>query len=155
MKRRASRPRKFASKRMNRGIRRVTFRTRRPGKPRHAATLYGRILGDWLTAKRRSGEQTLFESLQSAIKRNDRPPTRIQNANGSAARYAGRIRAGLEPRWTHGNKDGVGTAYSGSSRLWFTIFRGVLTEVFYPTALCTQRALTKGISIVSESGMGS
>src|SRR5262245_61404922 len=40
---------------------------------------------------------------------------------------------GIEPKWTHGNKDGVGTAYSGSSRLWFTIFRGVVTEVFYPT----------------------
>src|SRR5215467_13418318 len=40
---------------------------------------------------------------------------------------------GIEPKWTQGNKDGVGTAYSGSSRLWFTIFRGVVTEVFYPT----------------------
>src|SRR5581483_9585963 len=39
---------------------------------------------------------------------------------------------GIEPKWTQGNKDGVGTAYSGSSRLWFTIFRGVVTEVFYP-----------------------
>ena len=40
---------------------------------------------------------------------------------------------GAEPKWTHGNKDGVGTAYSGGSRIWFTIFRGVVTEVFYPT----------------------
>ncbi len=40
---------------------------------------------------------------------------------------------GIEPRWTHGNKDGVGTAYSGDSRVWFTIFHGVVTEVFYPT----------------------
>jgi glucoamylase len=40
---------------------------------------------------------------------------------------------GIEPRWTHGNKDGVGTAYAGGSRLWFTTFRGVVTEVFYPT----------------------
>src|SRR5215467_15221315 len=40
---------------------------------------------------------------------------------------------GVEPKWTQGNKDGVGTAYSGSSRLWFTIFRGVVTESFYPT----------------------
>lgn len=40
---------------------------------------------------------------------------------------------GMEPRWTQGNKDGVGTAYSTSSRVWFTIWNGTLTEVFYPT----------------------
>jgi glucoamylase len=40
---------------------------------------------------------------------------------------------GLEPRWTRGNKDGVGTAYSSSSRVWFTVWRGILTEVYYPT----------------------
>ena len=28
---------------------------------------------------------------------------------------------GIEPRWTHGNKDGVGTAYAASSRIWFTL----------------------------------
>jgi len=42
-------------------------------------------------------------------------------------------RPGIEPRWTHGSKDGVGTAYSASSRIWFTIWRGVLTEIYYPT----------------------
>src|SRR5215813_13661063 len=40
---------------------------------------------------------------------------------------------GLEPRRTHGNKDGVGTAYSGESRIWFTIFQGVVTETYFPT----------------------
>src|ERR1051325_1452598 len=40
---------------------------------------------------------------------------------------------GLDPRWTHGNKDGVGTAYSGGSRIWFTIFQGVITETYFPT----------------------
>ena len=28
---------------------------------------------------------------------------------------------GMEPRWTHGNKNGVGTAYSASSKIWFTL----------------------------------
>lgn len=41
-------------------------------------------------------------------------------------------RPGIEPRWTHGGKDGVGTAYSTSSRVWFTVWNGVLTEVYYP-----------------------
>ncbi len=40
---------------------------------------------------------------------------------------------GMAPRWAHSNKDGVGTAYSADSRLWFTIWRGVVTEVYYPT----------------------
>jgi len=40
---------------------------------------------------------------------------------------------GCEPRWTDGDKDGIGTAYSSGSRVWFTIRRGILTEVYYPT----------------------
>ena len=40
---------------------------------------------------------------------------------------------GIEPRWTHSNKEGVGTAYSASSHLWFTIWNGIVTEVYYPT----------------------
>jgi len=40
---------------------------------------------------------------------------------------------GIDPRWTHGNKNGVGTAYSASSKIWFTLFGGIVTEVYYPT----------------------
>src|SRR5664279_3744295 len=40
---------------------------------------------------------------------------------------------GIEPRWTHGGKDGVGTAYAASSRIWFTFWNGIITEVYYPT----------------------
>ncbi len=40
---------------------------------------------------------------------------------------------GIPPRWTHGSKDGVGTAYASSSRLWFTVWNGIVTEVYYPT----------------------
>ena len=40
---------------------------------------------------------------------------------------------GLEPRWTHGDKDGIGTAYSAASRIWFTVWKGIVTEVYYPT----------------------
>ncbi|HEV8344263.1 MAG TPA: glycoside hydrolase family 15 protein [Candidatus Binatia bacterium] len=42
-------------------------------------------------------------------------------------------RPGIEPRWTHGSKDGVGTAYATSTRIWFTLWNGVITEVYYPT----------------------
>src|SRR5437588_562224 len=39
---------------------------------------------------------------------------------------------GISPSWTHGDKDGVGTAYAASSRVWFTLWNGILTEVYYP-----------------------
>lgn len=40
---------------------------------------------------------------------------------------------GIHPRWTHGGKDGVGTAYAASSRIWFTLWNGIITEIYYPT----------------------
>jgi glucoamylase len=40
---------------------------------------------------------------------------------------------GIEPKWTQGGKDGVGTAYSATSRVWFTLWNGVVTEIYYPT----------------------
>jgi glucoamylase len=40
---------------------------------------------------------------------------------------------GIEPRWTRGAKSAVGTAYSTSSRVWYTLDRGSVTEVYYPT----------------------
>ncbi|HEX5235266.1 MAG TPA: glycoside hydrolase family 15 protein [Silvibacterium sp.] len=40
---------------------------------------------------------------------------------------------GLAPRWTSSAKDAVGTAYSASSRAWFTVSHGILNEIYYPT----------------------
>jgi glucoamylase len=40
---------------------------------------------------------------------------------------------GIEPRWTRGAKVAVGTAYSTSSRVWYTLDDGCITEVYYPT----------------------
>jgi glucoamylase len=40
---------------------------------------------------------------------------------------------GIEPRWTHGAKVAVGTAYSTSSRVWYTLDHSCVTEVYYPT----------------------
>lgn len=42
-------------------------------------------------------------------------------------------RPGIPPRWTGSAKDGVGTAYAASSRLWFTLSLGIVNEVYYPT----------------------
>jgi glucoamylase len=40
---------------------------------------------------------------------------------------------GHEPRWTSSVKDAVVTAYSGSSRIWFTCSHGVLNEIYCPS----------------------
>ncbi|HEY4313492.1 MAG TPA: glycoside hydrolase family 15 protein [Pirellulales bacterium] len=40
---------------------------------------------------------------------------------------------GIPPRWTRANKEGVGTAYSDLSRIWFTMSRGTINEVSFPT----------------------
>lgn len=40
---------------------------------------------------------------------------------------------GIGPRWTRSAKEAVGTAYSTSSTVWFTLSGGILSEVYYPT----------------------
>jgi glucoamylase len=39
---------------------------------------------------------------------------------------------GIEPRWTSSAKEGLGTAYSGSCCLWFTLSHGIINEIYYP-----------------------
>jgi len=49
---------------------------------------------------------------------------------GSRSAFGG---PGYDPSWTSGAKDGVGTAHSFGGRVWYTIGRGILTEIYYPT----------------------
>ena len=42
-------------------------------------------------------------------------------------------RPGISPRWTSSAKEGVGTAYSTGSSIWFTLSHGILNEIYYPT----------------------
>ncbi|HEY6967918.1 MAG TPA: glycoside hydrolase family 15 protein [Candidatus Angelobacter sp.] len=39
---------------------------------------------------------------------------------------------GIPPAWSSSSKDGVGTAYATSSRVWFSLARGIVTEIYYP-----------------------
>jgi len=39
---------------------------------------------------------------------------------------------GIEARWTSSAKEGVGTAYHTSCRVWFTLSHGIINEVYYP-----------------------
>lgn len=40
---------------------------------------------------------------------------------------------GISPTWAKAAKQGVGTALSDASKVWFTIAEGFITEVYYPT----------------------
>src|SRR5260370_16033655 len=46
---------------------------------------------------------------------------------------AGAGAPGCVPRWRRSAKDGVCTAYSSVSRVWFTVSAGILNEIYYPT----------------------
>ena len=39
---------------------------------------------------------------------------------------------GAEPRWAQSTKEGIGTAYHTSCRVWFTISHGIINEIYYP-----------------------
>src|SRR6266699_756618 len=39
---------------------------------------------------------------------------------------------GIEPRWTRSTKEGIGTAYHTSCRVWFTLSHGIIDEIYYP-----------------------
>ena len=39
---------------------------------------------------------------------------------------------GIEPRWASSAKEGLGTAYNTSCRLWFTLSHGIVNEIYYP-----------------------
>ena len=56
---------------------------------------------------------------------------------------------GIIPKWSHGDKDAVGTAYAASSRMWFTLWRGIVTELYYPTV---DRAQTRDLQFLVTDG---
>jgi glucoamylase len=43
---------------------------------------------------------------------------------------------GIEPRWTRSTKEGIGTAYHTSCRVWFTLSHGIINELYYPNVDC-------------------
>jgi glucoamylase len=56
---------------------------------------------------------------------------------------------GLAPRWTSSRKDAVSTAYSASSRVWFTLSHGILNEIYYPTI---DRPQTRDMELLFSDG---
>jgi glucoamylase len=56
---------------------------------------------------------------------------------------------GISPRWTSSAKTGVGTAFSRSSRVWFTLSHGILNEIYFPRV---DMACTRDLGLIVTDG---
>jgi len=56
---------------------------------------------------------------------------------------------GIEPRWTSSAKNGLGTAYHTSCRLWFTLSHGIVNEIYYP---CVDAPNTRDFQFLISDG---
>jgi glucoamylase len=54
---------------------------------------------------------------------------RLGDARGNSVAFGA---PGSMPRWTSSAKEGVGTSYHTSCRLWFTLSHGIVNEIYYP-----------------------
>lgn len=60
-------------------------------------------------------------------------------------------RPGSPPRWTSGRKTAVGTARSAVSHVWFTLERGILSEIYYPRI---DQAAVRDLGLIVTDGDG-
>jgi glucoamylase len=58
---------------------------------------------------------------------------------------------GLPARWTSSAKDGVGTALSSQSSVWFTHSHGILNEIYYPRV---DQACIRDCGLIVTDGVG-
>jgi glucoamylase len=56
---------------------------------------------------------------------------------------------GIPARWTSSAKEGVGTALSSTSRVWFTLSHGILDEIYYPRV---DQACTRDLGLIVTDG---
>ncbi|MEP7150385.1 MAG: glycoside hydrolase family 15 protein, partial [Nitrospira sp.] len=56
---------------------------------------------------------------------------------------------GIEPRWTSSAKEGLGTAFHLSCRVWFTLSHGIVNEIYYP---CVDEPNTRDVQFLISDG---
>jgi glucoamylase len=57
----------------------------------------------------------------------------------------------MAPRWTTSAKQGIGTALSAASRVWFTVSHGIFNEIYYPRV---DQACTRDMGMLVTGGGG-
>ncbi|MDB6027638.1 MAG: glucoamylase [Verrucomicrobiales bacterium] len=67
----------------------------------------------------------------------------------SPANFAAFGAPGIEPRWTSSAKEGLGTAYHTSCRVWFTLSHGIVNEIYYP---CVDQPNTRDFQFLITDG---
>ena len=74
----------------------------------------------------------------------------LQAQSGTAADTAAPGAPGAKPVWTNGNKVGVGTSITETSKVWFTLgMNGALNEVYYPAI---DSANTRTLELIVTDG---
>src|SRR5882672_10786011 len=73
-------------------------------------------------------------------------PQRIVNNPTNSVAFGA---PGIEPRWTSSAKEGLGTSYHTSCRLWFTLSHGIVNEIYYP---CVDQPNTRDFQFLISDG---
>src|SRR6478735_3014449 len=68
------------------------------------------------------------------------PPAAAAGSTAGSAAGEAPGAPGASTTWRTGDKDGVGTALSRASRVWYTLTEGTLSEVYYPAADTANRS---------------
>src|SRR5262245_4469187 len=63
------------------------------------------------------------------MSRNNGNSLNPHNGGGSRVAFGA---PGSPPGWTSSAKDGIGTSYHTSCRVWFTLSHGIVNEIYYP-----------------------
>src|ERR1035441_2149589 len=96
----------------------------------------------------REGEDpVLFRGLQILDEEKQEPIVCLSNLLDDDGPAFGA--PGVAPTWTSSKKDAVSTAYSASSRVWFTVSHGTLNEIYYPTI---DRPQTRDMELLFTDG---
>ncbi len=56
---------------------------------------------------------------------------------------------GIDARWTTSAKSGVGTSFTSTSKVWYSISHGILNEIYYPQV---DQACTRDLSLIVTDG---
>src|ERR1017187_2405519 len=81
------------------------------------------------TGQRIGRQRQRISRRHSPLVKIARPKLFKMNSSGNSVAFGA---PGIEPRWTSSAKEGLGTAYHTSCRLWFTLSHGIVNEIYYP-----------------------
>ena len=70
-----------------------------------------------------------YDNLVNHMNRNNGDFLDLREGGGNPVAFGA---PGSQPGWTSSAKEGIGTAYHTSCRVWFTLSHGIINEIYYP-----------------------